>query len=85
MADNREMEFSDLLLNAARLIDRAVAKLDVRHEKCKCCNATVYLNPTHGRSFERIKETADRLADVARVHDEESRKGAAVAPQRRGE
>lgn len=62
---NREMSASDLLRNAATLIDRALLKLDGTSAECAHCRSVQFKNRAQGRVYQQFAETPDKLKKAA--------------------
>lgn len=67
---NQEMKASDLLRNAARLVDRAMLQLDHTFTPCRCCHVPVYRNTAQARIYERLTDTPEKLRGIADKLDE---------------
>lgn len=75
-----EMDAPGLLNAAARLIDRALAKLDTTTVECPCCARLLVANTVHSRVYEQFAETPNKLRNASGLL--ESTKNAAVVPSR---
>lgn len=66
---NTEMPAPELLISAARLIERAAAQLNTTSRKCPCCNDDLYENLDHARvANQQLKELPEKLrAAAARI------------------
>lgn len=52
---------ADLLREAARLIDRAVLKLDTSSEHCPTCQRREFLNFPHAKLYEKLTDWPEKL------------------------
>lgn len=62
---NREMEAPELLRNAAKLVDRALLKLDMREYPCLECGTRHFRNRAHAKVYEALTNTPLRLQEAA--------------------
>jgi len=60
---------ADLLRLAARLVDRATARLDGSYRTCDGCGAKRYNHFEQGKVVERLEKTAPHLRTVADALD----------------
>jgi hypothetical protein len=64
-SDATEMDATGLLQSAARLVERAIMKLDVHETACASCGGRHFDNRTHAKAYERLANTPERLRQVA--------------------
>ena len=62
---NEEMDAVGLLRAAARLVAKALAKIETSHHACAGCGVLVFDDPEQGRIAEKLKETPGKLARIA--------------------
>jgi len=62
---NEEMSADRLLEAAARLIERALIKLDTTAENCHECGRREWHNIDHAKIYERFTDTPSQLNDAA--------------------
>lgn len=65
-----ELGAAALLRSAARLIERALIKLDVREVKCEKCSLPHYENKEHAHAYKQLTDTPHKLERWADVLDE---------------
>ncbi len=65
-SDAREVGASALLVAAARLVERALAKLDTKETPCTHCANRLFHNSVQARLFERLAETPQKLRNAAK-------------------
>jgi hypothetical protein len=75
--NNRELSAPELLENAARLVERAMAKLDTKAGPCRTCGTEYYRSHKQfiaHRSLsatpERLRAAADRLREIDGIGSE---------------
>ncbi len=82
----RELSTADLLRSAARLIERALIGLDVKHDFCETCTAIRYTNVIHKRTYDRFTDTPLKLREAADALDDpdtaQKRRQAAIQAER---
>lgn len=61
MSGAREMDAPSLLRAAARLVDRALLKLDTQHTPCTGCGRKHHRNIDQAQAYERLSDTPHRL------------------------
>lgn len=66
-SDATEQTVEILLESAARLIERALIKLDMRHHQCGECGAKRFRNRTQARVYEQFTDTPERLRRASAV------------------
>lgn len=54
-----------LLRAAARLVQRAIDKMDLSHERCRSCGSVKHHHKGHYKAWTRISEIPARLNEVA--------------------
>lgn len=64
-----ELGAADLLRSAARLIERALIKLDVREVKCGSCGLPHFENKEHAHAYRQLTDTPVKLTRWADVLD----------------
>lgn len=62
---NDEMNPQGLLKAAARLVERALGKLDMTAHDCPHCDRHLFLNLDHARIFEQFSELPAKLRNAA--------------------
>jgi hypothetical protein len=62
---NEEMSAPGLLRAAARLVDKAMAKLNATSAPCTCCDLPLYENVDHARVWQQLNELPKRLKEAA--------------------
>lgn len=63
---NESLPTAGLLEAAANLIERAVAQLDVEHDRCPGCGNKRFRNMAHARVFEQFAESPEKLRRASR-------------------
>ena len=66
---NDELGPAEQLRCAARLIERAVAQLDLTSEKCGCCGARQFKDKTHATVARSLENTPSTLLRQALLLD----------------
>jgi hypothetical protein len=66
---NPSMTPPNLLRAAARLIERALIRLDMREEKCERCSTKHYLNFEHAKVYQSLTDSPDKLERLAALLD----------------
>lgn len=69
-SDATEMNAQGLLQAAARLIEKALIKLDTKSVDCPHCETQLFRNRDHGRVYERLSDTPTKLRNCAEVLDQ---------------
>lgn len=62
---NEEMSADGLLQSAARLVERAIMKLNMNETRCSECSGRHFENRVHAKAYERLTNTPTRLREVA--------------------
>jgi hypothetical protein len=62
---NHEMGPAELLVAAARLVERARAQMDSQTRQCKCCDFTMYRNVDQYKVWRSLAELPDKLRNSA--------------------
>lgn len=66
----QEKTAQEKLMQAAQAIDEALALLDARTERCRCCNALRGLNFTEWKVHGMLANTPDKIRNAARRLDD---------------
>lgn len=60
-----ELSAPELLRSAARLIERALIKLDMAEAPCPNCNARLFHDRDHSKAYEQLADFPNRLNGAA--------------------
>ena len=64
-SDAHEMDVGGLLNAAARLVEKALLKLDMEEAPCPHCTTRLFRDREQGRIYEMLTDTPDRLRKAA--------------------
>ena len=88
-SDAHDIGPADLLRSAARLVERAIVKLNMAEAACPTCDARLFADRENARIYqpltdtpERLRNTADRL-DAATKEGARASRGYAAAQERK--
>ena len=64
-SDAHEVGTADLLRSAARLVERALVKLNMTEAACPHCDSRTFANREHARVYEAVTNIPERLRNAA--------------------
>lgn len=75
-SDAHEIGAADLLRSAARLVERAITKLNMAEATCPTCDARLFADRENARIYQALAETPERLRNTAERLDTATKEGA---------